>query len=186
MSPVEFAKQYAKTRELDAAKKTLSKHYQFESSMSLTGSNADVRLAIKPSDELTVLLNLYNKIAVKSQMPTFSAADSPVDIDKVAEDLLNHQGKGLVVSGSNDIYIQAVVNAINFLCGNLGGTFHFERTLQTKKGCDHQVESIIAEMKEGGIGALILNNVNPAYDYPEVQNLLDGMSKVELTISLCE
>ena len=131
-------------------------------------------------------MNLYNKIAVKSQMPTFTAETSPVELDKVAEDLLFHQGKGLVVSGTNDIYIQAVVNAINFLLANLGGTFHFERTLQTKKGCDHKVDKLIAEMTEGSVGALILNHVNPAYDYPEVQKFLDGLSKVELTISLGE
>jgi len=186
LSPVEFAKQYAKTRELNEEKKTLSKHYQFESTMSLTGSNADNRVAIKPSDELTILLNLYNKIAAKSDMPTFAAEDSPVDIDKVAEDLLHHQGKGLIVSGTNDIYIQAVVNAINFLLANLGGTFHFERTLQTKRGCDYKVDQIFAEMTEGGVGALILHHVNPAYDYPEAQKFLDGFSKVGLTIAISE
>jgi molybdopterin-containing oxidoreductase family iron-sulfur binding subunit len=186
LSPVEFAKQYAKKRELSKDKKTLSKHYQFESTMSLTASNADVRVAIKPSDELTVLLNLYNKIAARSDMPTFNADTSPVDVDKVADDLMHHQGKGLVVSGTNDVYIQAVINAINFLLGNQGGTFNFERTLLTKKGCDVKVEKLLSEMNEGKIGALVLYDVNPAYDYPEAQKFIDGLGKVELTVSLGE
>lgn len=186
LSPIEFAKQYAETRELNGKKKSLSKHYQFESTMSLTGSNADMRFSIKPSDELTVLLNLYNKIASKSDMPTFEAERSPVDIDKVAEDLLNHQGKGLVVSGTNDIYIQAIVNAINFLLGNLGGTFNFERNLLSKKGDDSIFDNLISEMNDGKVGAVILYRVNPVYDYPDPQKFLNGMSEVELTIALAE
>ncbi|MBN2173890.1 MAG: TAT-variant-translocated molybdopterin oxidoreductase [Bacteroidales bacterium] len=186
LSPIEFAKQYAKTREIGEDKQTMSKHYQFESYMSLTGSNADKRVAIKPSDEITVMLNLYNKIAEKSDMPLFDAAPSPVNIDEVAEDLFNHQGKSLVVSGTNDIYIQAVVNAINFLLANLGGTYNFERTLNTKKGCDQKMAKLVDDMEAGEINALILYNVNPAYDYFDVQKFTDAVKKVGLTIAISE
>ena len=186
LSPIEFSKQYAKTRELNDEKKTLSKHYQFESYMSLTGSNADERHAIKPSDELTVLLNLYNKIAAMSEMPTFSADPSPVNIDKVADDLMHHQGKGLVVSGTNDIYIQTIVNGINFLLANLGGTFNFEKTLNTKKGCDVVFGELVEEMNSGNIGALLIYNANPVYDYFEAEKFKTGLSKVGLTVSFGE
>ncbi|MCD4735109.1 MAG: hypothetical protein K8R53_03610 [Bacteroidales bacterium] len=55
LSPVEYTWQYAKTRELDINKKKISKHYQFESLMTLTGSNADYRIPIKPSEEKSIL-----------------------------------------------------------------------------------------------------------------------------------
>ena len=41
----------------------MSKHYQFESNLSLTGSNADYRFPIKPSEQGALLVNLYNLIA---------------------------------------------------------------------------------------------------------------------------
>jgi molybdopterin-containing oxidoreductase family iron-sulfur binding subunit len=186
LSPVEFAAQYAKTRELNENKKSMSKHYQFESYMSLTGSNADKREAIKPSDELTVLLNLYNKIAQKSDMPQFNAEPSPVTIDQVAEDLLHHKGKSLVVSGTNDVYIQSVVNAINFLLENMGTTLTFERVLQTRKGCDKKMEELVTAMNAGEIAGLILYDVNPAYDYNDAQKFTDGLKKVGLTVAISE
>jgi len=60
--PVSFTKQYAKGRNLMDGKTKISQHIQYESIMSLTGSNADIRVPLKPSDEATVLLNLYNEI----------------------------------------------------------------------------------------------------------------------------
>ena len=184
LSPVEFAKQYAETRELSGEKKSMSKHYQFESTMSLTGTNADVRHSIKPSDELTVLLNLYNKIATKSEMPAYETEQSPVDVEAVANDLLHHQGKGLVVSGTNDVYIQALVNAINFLLGNLGGTFNFEKTLNTKLGSDQAYEGLIEQMENGEVAALVMNNVNPEYDSPSADKFKTALAKVGFSVAI--
>ncbi len=186
LSPVEFAKQYAKTRELSAEKKTMSKHYQFESYMSITGSNADVRFAIKPSDERLILLNLYNRIAAKSDMPALPAGESPVDLDMLVEDLMSHQSKSLVVSGTNDVYIQALVNGINFLLANLGGTFNFERTLRTRLGCDRKFEALIEEMQAGDVGVLIMHNVNPVYDHYKAEAFKEGLGKTGLTVAIGE
>ena len=44
------------------------RHIQFESGMSLTGANADIRKKIKPSEEKILLIDLYNKIAKKREI----------------------------------------------------------------------------------------------------------------------
>ncbi|HAC23894.1 MAG TPA: molybdopterin oxidoreductase, partial [Cytophagales bacterium] len=51
LAPIEFSKQYATTREVSEDKREMSRHYQFESNLSLTGANADYRTAIRPSQE---------------------------------------------------------------------------------------------------------------------------------------
>jgi molybdopterin-containing oxidoreductase family iron-sulfur binding subunit len=43
LSPIEFARQWATGRKINENNPTLSKTYQFESSLSLTGANADER-----------------------------------------------------------------------------------------------------------------------------------------------
>lgn len=43
----------------------MSRHIQFETGMSLTGTNADARIAIKPSEEGIALLNLYQALGGK-------------------------------------------------------------------------------------------------------------------------
>ena len=47
LSPVEFTSQYARRRQPGPA---MPRHVQFESGLSVTGANADVRYAIRPSD----------------------------------------------------------------------------------------------------------------------------------------
>ncbi len=186
LSPVEYALQYAKSRDLTSGKNTISKHYQYESWMSLTGSNADIRQGIKPSDEKIILLNLYNKIAEKSNMPVINVAVSPVNIDKLAEDLLNHQTKSLVVSGTNDLHIQTLVNAINFLLGNQGTTLGFERFSNQKRGDDGRFETLVSEMASGNIAALLIYGVNPAYDYYNAAKFAEALRKVKISVSFGE
>ena len=53
-------------RKLDNGEKDMLRHIHFESGMSLTGANADIRKKIKPSEEKILLVDLYNKIAEKT------------------------------------------------------------------------------------------------------------------------
>src|SRR5665811_2188428 len=63
ISGEEFTRQYVSNRNgKSLEEKKMSRHIQFESGMSLTGTNADVRIAIKPSEEGVALVNLYNAI----------------------------------------------------------------------------------------------------------------------------
>ena len=50
LSPIEFARQYAKGRKIDEKAPAMNRHYQFESFLSLTGANADERFTHKPSE----------------------------------------------------------------------------------------------------------------------------------------
>ncbi|RYY66645.1 MAG: [Fe-S]-binding protein, partial [Chitinophagaceae bacterium] len=58
LSPVEFARQYSYGRKINEANPTMSKHYQLESILSLTGSNADERYTHRPSETGAVAVAL--------------------------------------------------------------------------------------------------------------------------------
>jgi len=57
---VGFEKQYASNRNPKSGK--MSRHFQIETNMSLSGSNADVRIPVKPSEKLSLLENLYDAL----------------------------------------------------------------------------------------------------------------------------
>ncbi len=59
----EYVNGYTKNRK---AESDMSRHFQFESIMTVTGGAADVRVAIKGSEEGLVALALYNHIAQKA------------------------------------------------------------------------------------------------------------------------
>src|SRR3984885_4462991 len=64
ISPVEFIRQYVQNRNNKSLEaKKMSRHIQFETGMSLTGSNADVRIPVKLSDKRIALINLYNAVS---------------------------------------------------------------------------------------------------------------------------
>src|SRR5690606_21548493 len=73
VSPVEFMSQYAKRRKISKSNpNNLSKHFQFESILSQSGSNADKRVVVKPSQEDAVVLALYNAVANLVGAATYS------------------------------------------------------------------------------------------------------------------
>jgi len=183
--PVQYARDYSKGRKLISDDK-MSRHIQFESYMSLTGSNADTRVQMKPSEELLILLNLYNELAGEKGMQTVSVAAPPVEIKTLVEELKANKGKSLVVSGTNDFFIQATVNAINMLLDNYGSTLDITSPMNLRQGSDKELISMVAEMNAGNVKALLNYGVNPAYDYFEPLNFTEGIKKCELTVSFSD
>jgi molybdopterin-containing oxidoreductase family iron-sulfur binding subunit len=193
LSPVEFARQYAGIRRPDSAP---SLHIQFESGLSVTGSNADARIAVAPSQLGVIAVALLRRIVRRAgvrdalEMPELILdLDIGLDskkLDAVADELWKHRGQGLVVSGSNDLATQTVVNALNAVLGNIGKTIDLARPSLQRKGDDAAMAELVEEMNRGEVHALILHGVNPAYDYPDAQKFLTGLEKVALAVSFSD
>ncbi len=183
ISPIEFTKQYSKTRKLNDGKKTMSRHFQFESNLSLTGSNADYRTMIKPSDEGKVVAALYNAIASKTGGSSVSGAGKFENIDKAAAELLKARGKSLVVAGSNNEGVQTLVNAINTMLSNYDVTIDMAKHANYRQGNAAAMDKFIADVKGGRIGGVIFYNCNPVYNHVKGAELKAGLEKVSLSVS---
>ena len=183
--PIQYARDYTKGRKLIMEDK-MSRHIQYESNLSLTGSNADTRVQMKPSEELIVLLNLYNELAGEKEMQEVNVEASPLDVSALAKELKENKGKSLVISGTNDFFIQATVNAINVLLDNYGSTLDMRNPVFVRQGNDHEMNRLVEQMNAGSIKALILYGVNPVYDYSEPEKFINGMKKCELTVSFSD
>jgi MoCo/4Fe-4S cofactor protein with predicted Tat translocation signal len=183
LNGVTYSIQYAKGRKPEGA--WMSKHYQFETVMSLTGSNADVRVPVKPSEQGKVVVALHNAIAKQIGGQTLAGGTTVVDaqVAAAAKDLLAAKGASLVVCGSNDAATQSVVNSINNMLGNYGNTIDFSTSLNTKQGNDTEVAALVKEMKSGKVDALLVYGVDPAYTLPNAAEFKEGLSKVKLSIS---
>jgi molybdopterin-containing oxidoreductase family iron-sulfur binding subunit len=181
LSPVEFSKQYSKGRKIDEGKIELSKHYQFESILSMTGANADERFTHKPSHEGLVAFSLYNLLtgAVVRDVD----AKLKAGLDKVVKDLKAANGNALVVSGSNNPSVQIVVNAINNAIGAYGKTINWGVTSNYKQGLDADMATLVSDMNAGKVGALFVLDANPSYDYPAADKFNEGLKKVKLSVS---
>lgn len=185
LNPVGFTKQYSSRRDPDL-KDEMSRHYQIESMMSLTGSNADERLVIRPSERRNVLLNLYNEIARVQNAPIVDSEKIPFSIEHIVNDLLVNQGKSLVVSGSNNRDDQVIVNAINYLLGNYGKTIDLNSTLNTKQGNDKELTQLVNDIYAQQVAGIIAVDVNPVYDLFDGEKLKKAISKLDLSVAFAQ
>ena len=176
LSPVEFSRQYASKRKVSGEKPEQSRHIQFESMMSLTGSNADDRYTHKPSETAAVALALLAKLGGAVTAPSLNT-DLAKAIDKVAAELAAHKGESLVVCGSNDVNVQVIVNAINEAIGSGGKTINWAATNNTRKGLDADMVKLVSDLNSGAVGAVLIHGVNPVYSYPDKANLVAGLKK---------
>lgn len=183
ISPIEYTKGYSKTRKIGPKKKTMSRHYQFESNLSLTGANADYRTPIKPSEQGKAVIALHNAVASKTGNATVSGGGDFANVGDAASDLVKAKGKSLVVSGSNDPAIQTLVAGINDMLASYGATITWKNYSNARKGNDAAMNSFIANAKAGKVGAVIFLDSNPVYNHPKGAELAEAIKKVELSVS---
>ncbi|RZL13812.1 MAG: molybdopterin oxidoreductase, partial [Pedobacter sp.] len=189
ISGEEFTAQYASNRDYKSLeKKKMSRHFQFEAGMSLTGTNADTRVPIKLSEEGPALIALYN--AVTGSTLSGGALPNNVYADKalklVAKELQQNRGKALVVSGSNDVSTQILVNAINAAIGSYGTTIDLDNPCKRYEGNDAEFAEFVNEMNRGEVAAVFFLNSNPAYDATNAKAFSDALAKVALKVSFSD
>ena len=164
----------------------MSKHFHFESTMTTTGSNSDVRIPIKPSEEGLVAAALLKHIAGTS-VPGVTVSNDILERTKlVAKELIAKKGKSLVVAGSNCSGIQTVVNAINNALGNYGTTIDINNPVNIAKGNDAEVETLVKEVEAGQVDALFIYGVNPVYTLPNGDKFAAGLKKLPLSVSFSQ
>jgi len=182
LSHIEYARQYAQGRKIDEKNPEMSKHYQFESMLSLTGANADDRYTHRPSEAGAVAVALLAELGGSVTAPSLSPKLKE-GISKAAKDLLANKGNALVVSGSNNPHVQVIVNAINEAIGANGATIDWSAPLQTRQGIDADLVSLVSDMEGGKVGGLLLYGVNPVYTYPDADKFKAALGKLKLSVS---
>ena len=180
LMPTEFASQYGETRNPDAA--WMSKHFQFESVMSVTGSNADYRAMTKPSEEEAVLNYILSKLNGTSS-PLTKALKTTADLAITA---LKSSGKeSLVVCGSNNTGLQQLVNEINNKLDVNGTTIDLYNELNLFKSEDGKMLDLVDAMSKGKAPDVVLvYNSNPVYSLPNGLEFAKGLKAVKTTVSM--
>ncbi len=174
-----FDSGYSKNRVPDHGK--MSRHVQFESNMSLTGANADKRVPLTPTQQKLVLAKLYslvtgNNVSVNGLSEKVEAA-----VKSAASQLKKAGSNGLVVTGIQDVNAQTVALEINEALSSKA--FDAKTPIKTRQGNDKAVAGLIADMKAGKVGAIIMSGVNPMYTLSNASEFEEGLKKTELSIA---
>ena len=192
LSGEEFSKQYAKNRKVSKENSDMSQHFHFETTLSLTGANADYRYMVSPSELGKVTAALFNEVATATSNATVQANTkienkvATAAIKKIAQKLVNHKGKSLVVSGLNDVGVQTLVNGINQMLENYGKSVDVENYLNLKQGNDFEFATLVSEMASGKVDVLITYNCNPVYTAPASLKFAEAYKKVKTKVSFAQ
>lgn len=158
----------------------MSRHIQFESNMTLSGANADKRVPLTPSQQKLALAKLYSKVvgtSVSGSLPQH-IEDA---IENAASQLIKAGSNGVVVTGINDVNAQTVALEINSYLNSK--SFDASTPIKTRQGNDQAVMTLIADMKAGKVGALIMSGVNPLYTLPNATDFAEGLKQTEMSIA---
>ncbi len=158
----------------------MSRHIQFESNMSLTGANADKRVPLTPSQQKLALAKLYSYVvgaSVSGKLPEH------IDkaIQKAASELKKAGSNAVVVTGIQDVNAQTVALEINEALNSKA--FEPQTPIKTRQGNDKEVAQLVADMKAGKVGAIIMSGVNPVYTLPNALDFSEGIKKTDLSIA---
>ena len=158
----------------------MSRHIQIEANMSLSGANADKRVPATPSQQKLALAKLYSYVVGGSV-----SGDLPKQIDdavrKAASQLKEAGSNGVVVTGIQDVNAQTVALEINAYLSSK--VFDKSTPIKTRQGNDADVATLVADMKAGKVGAIIMSGVNPLYTLPNANDFAEGLKKTELSIA---
>ena len=168
----EYATDYVKGRNPKSGR--MSKHYQIETNLSLSGANADNRMQIKPSEQGFLISSLYDGIQGK----TFDKR-----LSSIVKGLQSNLSKSIVISNSNDKNVQLIINAINQKLGNYNSTISINKPTNLKQGNTNKLDNLLSDMKAGNIGAIITYNVNPSYSLAKATEFNEALKNVKLKIS---
>ncbi|MCT4624058.1 MAG: TAT-variant-translocated molybdopterin oxidoreductase [Schleiferiaceae bacterium] len=170
--------------------KDMARHIQIETNMSLTGSNADKRIKVKPSEMGTALTYLFNQVAhARYTLPHAELrADLKSSMDALAAELNESHNKGnsVIMVGGNDAHLENIAFAMNFALGNVSNTVALGDTVFMRQGNDTDVNNLLAEMKAGKVGVLMMDGVNPSYTMGQKMDFDAALSKVPFSVSMTE
>jgi molybdopterin-containing oxidoreductase family iron-sulfur binding subunit len=158
----------------------MSRHFQLESNMTLSGAAADKRVAMSTANQKQALVLIYN-IVIGASVPVTLDAKFKTEITKAAQQLKAAGSKGVLVSGIQDKNAQLLVLAINQALSS--ESFSTIGTRQIRKGSNSKVAQLVADMKAGSVHTLLMSGVNPVYSLPNSNDFVEGLKKVSLSAS---
>ncbi len=193
--PVAFTALYAARRR--RRKDRDFEHVQIEGSLTLTGAAADERIQATTVERELIALWLLRHVSDGLGSAAAASAgallgdlpDLGQHADRVrslAEGLLRHLGRTLVVSGSVSVREQTAVALVNRLLGNEGQSIDLARPMRTRRGRDATTLKLIVAMATGNIGAVIFLACNPVEELPDGEALAATLGRLPLSVAITD
>ncbi len=180
-----YSEGYTKTRVPDkASNKKMSYHLQFESNMTLTGSNADDRVPAKPSELKKIVARIYSRLTGNGDIKGSLTPEIDKYIELSIERIISSPNKSVVVSGVDDVEIQELILQINRSINSEAIDINNPRLI--RQGNNSELNEFISELNSGKISGVITSGVNPLYSLPNSESVKQSFQNLEFSLVFSE
>src|SRR6185369_14467198 len=164
---------------------TMNRLYVVESTVTNTGSVADHRLPMKPSEIEGFARALAIALGVQAASTSMDETRSK-QIVAIAKDLREHRGSSIVVAGdSQPPVVHALAHALNAALGNTGNTVVYIDPVEASPvDGNTSLRELVADMNAGQVDVLLILGGNPVYNAPADLDFAAAIRKVPLRIHL--
>lgn len=177
----EYAVQYGVNR---VPGKGMSQHFQFESILSITGSNADGRAQVKPSEYANVLAYILKALKGTTTLSSELSKEAKKIADQAIAALKRSKNESLVVCGSNNLAEQLLTNAINNQLKAYGTTIDLSNDVRLFQSNDAEADKLFSSIIAGkGPDVLINLGSNPVYSSVHGEALKQGLNGLKMYVS---
>lgn len=161
----------------------MSRHIQLEANLSLTGANANERIALTPQQLKVALAQFYIFL---TEYQTSHPEDLPIEINEklkaIADEVKKAGSDAVIVTGIDKDNAQELTFALNKRLKSKA--FLPETPILTRKGdVARKFKPLLTDMNEGKVGVLFINNLNPLYSLPNAEVFASGLKKVPFSVS---
>ncbi|HET9267365.1 MAG TPA: TAT-variant-translocated molybdopterin oxidoreductase, partial [Vicinamibacterales bacterium] len=181
---VRYTKDFSSRRRMGTPQDQLNRLYVVEPVPTVTGANADHRLAMKAADVQAFAAALATAVGAKGAAAGNLSAEAQKWVAPVAADLAAHKGTSVVVAGDRQpAAVHALARAMNEALGNVGATVTYSAPIAASPADGAaSISELVAEMKAGKVDLLVILGGNPAFTAPADLGFADALSKVTTAV----
>ncbi|MBI2214003.1 MAG: TAT-variant-translocated molybdopterin oxidoreductase [Acidobacteria bacterium] len=181
---VRYANDFMSRRRIRRGTSAANRLYVVETMPTPTGSAADHRLPLKPSEVESFAFALAAAFGAGPGAKLDDAHEA--FLRSVVKDLEAARGRCVVIAGADQpATVHALAHAINATLGNAGTTvFHAEPADAVPAIGHESLRQLAADMTAGTVKVLLMVGVNPAYDAPADLGFAAALDKIPFRASL--
>lgn len=180
------AKDFARKRRVRHAEDNMNRLYLVESTPSPTGSLADHRVPLSPSEIVHFASSVAHELGV--DVP---AGEQPEILDEhfieeLVKDLEENRGSCLVIAGdSQPPEVHALAHAMNDALENVGSTVTYLEPVEAQP-VNHRssLAELVLAMRAGDVEVLLILGGNPVYTAPADLDFESALANVPLSVHL--
>ena len=181
---VRYAKDFSSRRRMGTAQDRLNRLYVAEPVLTVTGANAEHRLALKARDVHAFAAAIAAAVGANVSAQPGSSVALSAEAQKwaaaIGEDLAKNKGRSVVVAGDHQpAVVHAMARAINDALGNTNATVIYTKPIaESPADGTTSLVTLVQDMQAGKVDVLVILGGNPVFNAPADLKFTDALGKV--------